>query len=125
MVTVVLAGSAITGAAITVDSLMADPQAAQTLWLLEQSFFDVLIAPPLIVFTLGVSILSIKHGDPPRWLGWSGIAVIVGLIVNYPFALGSLAALGFFWVLALAVTVTIRSQPQQNNHVQQQPKSTS
>jgi hypothetical protein len=79
--------------------------------LLEQSFIDVLIGPPLIVFTLGVSVLAIKHGDPPRWLGWSGIVVSVGSVVNTALSLGSLAILGFIWVLALAVVVTVRPTP--------------
>ena len=65
MVTLFLAGSAIRSATITVGSLASDPQVAKTLWLLEEGFSDV-IGPTLIVFMLGISIVSIDRGDPPR-----------------------------------------------------------
>lgn len=111
-VTVILGGAAIKGASVTVDSLGRDPQVAKTLWLLEHGFFDVLIGPPLVVFTSGVSIVSLQRGDPPRWVGWSGIAVTAGLVANIALGLGSLSVLGFFWVLALAVALTVRGDPE-------------
>jgi hypothetical protein len=104
-----LAESAVIGAAVSVPSLNADPQVAKALWLLELSFIDV-IGPALIVFMLGVSIVSIDRGDPPRWLGWSGVVVAAGLAVNTALLLGSLAVLGLFWVLALAVTMAVHPQ---------------
>jgi len=110
MVTLVLAGSAITSAVI-VGSLAGDPQVAKTLWLLQGGFSDV-IGPALIVFILGVSIVSIDRGDPPRWLGWSGVAAAGILLVNsVSESRVSLALLVFLWVLALAVTMTVRPQP--------------
>ena len=110
MVTLVLAGSAITSAVI-VGSLASDPQVAKTLWLLQEGFSDV-IGPALIVFILGVSIVSIDRGDPPRWLGWSGVAATGILLVNtVSESRVSLALLVFLWVLALAVTMTVRPQP--------------
>jgi hypothetical protein len=111
MVTLFLAGSAIKSAAL-VGSLAGDPQVAKTLWLLEQGFSDV-IGPALIVFMLGVSIASINRGDPPRWLGYSGVVASVVLVVNSVLGTFSLAILVFLWVLALAVTMTIRPQPRQ------------
>ena len=81
MVTLFLAGSAIRSATITVGSLASDPQVAKTLWLLEEGFSDV-IGPTLIVFMLGISIVSIDRGDPPRLLGWSGVMATVVLVVN-------------------------------------------
>ena len=105
-----LAGSAITGAAVSVPSLAGDPQVAKALWLLELSFIDV-ISPALIVFILGVSVVSIRGRDLPRWLGWSGVVGAVGLTVNTALKMGSLAVLGLFWVLALAITMTVRPQP--------------
>ena len=110
MVTLFLAGSAIRSATITVGSLAGDPQVAKTLWLLEEGFSDV-IGPTLIVFMLGVSIVSIGRGDPPRWLGWSGVVATVVLVVNSALGTASLAILVFLWVLSLAVTMTIRPQP--------------
>ena len=111
MVTLFLAGSAIRSAAL-VGSLRGDPQVAKTLWLLEQGFSDV-IGPALIVFMLGVSIVAIKQEDPPRWLGYSGVVASVVLVVNSVLGTFSLAILVFLWVLALAVTMTIRPQPRQ------------
>jgi hypothetical protein len=110
MVTLFLAGSAIASAAVTVGSLASDPQVAKTLWLLQEGFSDV-IGAPLIVFMLGVSIVSINRGDPPRWLGWLGLVATVVLVVNSALETASLAILVFVWVLTLAVTTTIRPQP--------------
>jgi hypothetical protein len=109
MVTLFLAGSAIASAAI-VSALAGDPQTAKTLWVLEKGFSDV-IGSTLIVFMLGVSIVSITQGDPPRWLGWSGLVATVALAANSVPAHASLAILVFIWVLVLAVTMTIRPKP--------------
>lgn len=109
MVTLFLAGSAITSAAVAVASLSSDPQVAKALWLLEQGFSNV-IGPALIVFMLGVSISSMNRGDPPRWLGYSGVVASVVLVVNSVVGSFNLAVLVLLWVLALAVTMTIRPQ---------------
>jgi hypothetical protein len=110
MVTLILAGSAISSAAL-VGSLTGDPQVAKTLWVLEEGF-RVWFGAPLIVFMLGVSIVSINRGDPPRWLGWSGVVATVVAVVNSVLdPRVTLALLVFLWVLALAVTMTIRPQP--------------
>jgi hypothetical protein len=60
------------------------------------------------MFTFGVSSIAITTGDPPRWLGWTGGVVVATLVVNFVLGLGSLGGLGLVWVLALAVTVTVR-----------------
>jgi hypothetical protein len=112
MVTLILAGSAISSAAL-VGSLAGDPQVAKTLWVLDEGF-RVWLGAPLIVFMLGVSIVSINRGDPPRWLGWSGVAATVVAVVNSVLDRRvTLALLVFLWVFALAVTMTIRPQPRQ------------
>jgi len=67
MVTLFLAGSAIASASL-VGSLAGDPQVAKTLWVLQEGFSGV-AAASLLVFMLGVSIVSIKQKDPPRWFG--------------------------------------------------------
>jgi hypothetical protein len=110
MVTLFLAGSAITSAAVAVASLSSDPQVAKALWLLEQGFSNV-IGPALIVFMLGVSISSMNRGDPPRWLGYSGVVASVVLVVNSVVGSFNLAVLVLLWVLALAINMTIRPQP--------------
>ena len=109
MVTLLLAGSAIASAAL-VGSLAGDPQVAKTLWVLQEGFSDV-VGAPLVVFMLGVSIVSIKRGDPPRWLGWSGVVATVVFIANFALGTASLAILTLVWVLVLAVTMAIRPRP--------------
>lgn len=61
-----------------------------------------LIGPPQIAFILGVSSVAVRTGHLPRWIGYSGGAVVVGLVVNTTLALGGLAGLGLLWVLGLA-----------------------
>lgn len=114
MVTLLLAGSAIKSAAV-VGSLSNDPQVAKTLWVLEEGFSDA-SGPAMIVFMLGVSIVSINRGDPPRWLGWSGIGAAILLVVNSALEMASLAVLSLLWVLVLAVTFTMRSTPSIEEH---------
>lgn len=109
VVTLFLAGSAIASAAL-IGSLAGDPQVAKTLWVLQEGFSNV-IGAPLIVFMLGVSIVAIRHGDPPRWLGWSGLVATVVFVVNTALGLASLAILTFIWILVLAATMIIRPQP--------------
>ena len=114
MVTLILAGSAIHSAAI-VGSLAGDPQVAKTLWVLEEGF-RIWLGAPLIMFMLGVSIVSINRGDPPRWLGWSGVVATIVAVVNSALDRRvTLALLVFLWVLTLAVTMTIRPQPRQES----------
>lgn len=107
MVTMVLATSAFAQAAIVVDSLAADPQVAKTLWLVEHGSW-ALIGPPQTAFILAVSVIAIKEGDPPRWYGYSGIVVAIGLIANMVLGLGGIAGLGLLWVLGLAAILTVR-----------------
>ena len=94
-------------ATFTVDSLTNDPQTAKTLWLLEQGAW-IPMTPALATFILGISAGAIRHGDPPRWLGWAGLFVTAVLLVNTWYGMGSPVVLGFFWVLALAVVLAVR-----------------
>jgi hypothetical protein len=111
-VTSVLMGSGILEAATTVDSLVGDPQVAKTLWLLELGFFNALIAPPLIAFTIGVSIHAMQYRSLPRWVSWTGLVTAAALTANIVLGLGGLAsAVGFIWMLAIAAFVTIHPTP--------------
>jgi hypothetical protein len=67
------------------------------------------------VFMLGVSISSMTRGDPPRWLGYSGVVASVVLVVNSVKGSFNLAVLVLLWVLALAIYMTIRPQPRQES----------
>jgi hypothetical protein len=103
----VLATSLFPEAAITAESLIEDPQVAKTLWLLEHASW-AMIGPPLAAFVLGVSLVSLDQGTPPRWVGWSGLVLVAALAVNLLLGLGGLSVIGFLWVLALAGAHTIR-----------------
>jgi hypothetical protein len=97
----------ILSAALAVDSLTRDPDAAKTLWLLEHGTW-VMIGPALAAFVLGVSVGAIRHGQPHRWFGWAGLVVTAVLLVNMWFGLGSPVVLGYVWVLAVAISLAIR-----------------
>lgn len=94
-------------AMFVVDSLTNDPGTAKTLWLLEQGAWIPMTAT-LATFILGVSIGAVRHGDPPRWLGWTGLLVTAVLIVNTWLGVGSPVVLGYLWVLTLAITLTVQ-----------------
>jgi hypothetical protein len=106
MVTMVLGTSTFAQAAIVVDSLASDPQVAKALWLIEHGSW-ALMGPPQIAFILGVSVIALAEGYPPRWYGYSGLVVVVGLVANMMWGLGSLAGLGLLWVLGLAALLTM------------------
>ena len=109
MVTMVLATSTFAQAAIVVDSLAGDPAVAKTLWLIEHGSW-ALMGPPQTAFILAVSTIAISEGIPPRWFGYTGMAVAISLCANLMWGLGSLAALGLLWVLGLAV-ILLRPEP--------------
>jgi hypothetical protein len=103
----ILATSLFLEAAITAESLVEDPQVAKTLWLLEHASW-ALLGPPLAAFAFGVSIVSLGHGTPPRWIGLSGLVLVAALALNLLLGLGGLAVVGLLWVLGLAAANTIR-----------------
>jgi hypothetical protein len=101
MVTMVLATSLFAQAAVVVEALTGDPEVAKTLWLIEHGSW-ALIGPPQIAFILAVSVMAIGEAELPRWYGYFGILVAVGLVANLAWGLGSLAGAGLLWVLGLA-----------------------
>lgn len=104
MVTMVLVTSLFAQAAAMVESLAGDPQVAKTLWLMEHGSW-ALIGPPQIAFILAVSVMAIGEAELPRWYGYFGIVVAVGLVANLVWGLGSLTGAGLLWVLGLAAIV--------------------
>ncbi len=94
-------------AEVTVDSLVAEPQAATSLWLLQQGFEDA-VAFPLLAFVAGVSARSLAVADPPRWVGWSGLAIVAVILANLAMKTASLAVVGFAWVLVMAAALAFR-----------------
>lgn len=106
MFTMVLATSTFAQAAIVVDTLAPDPQVAKTLWLIEHGSW-ALIGRPQIAFIIGVSVVAVAHRAPPRWYGFTGLVVAVGLVANMMRGLGGLAGLGLLWVLGLAALLLL------------------
>ena len=63
-----------------------------------------LIAPPLIALTAAASVVIIRFGALPKWVGWVGIVVAVSLFMPW------IGIVGFMlWVLIVSVVLLIRA----------------
>ena len=85
-----------------------NPELARTLFDMGNSNFAnvwVSIAGMLIA----ASILSIRTGALPKWLGWAGLAVALGLVIARAFLEQSwlASAYGFFWLWMIATSVVL------------------
>ncbi len=85
-----------------------NPELARTLFDMGNSNFAnvwVTIAGMLIA----ASILSIRTGALPKWLGWAGLAVALGLIIARAFLEQSwlASAYGLFWLWMIITSVVL------------------
>lgn len=85
-----------------------NPELARTLFDMGNSNFAnvwVTIAGMLIA----ASILSIRTGALPKWLGWAGLAVALGLVIARAFLEQSwlASAYAFFWLWMIATSVVL------------------
>ena len=80
-----------------------DTQVAKALIALEWRYWWVL-APPMIAFTLGASLVIVRYGALPRWIGWIGFPVAVTLLVPW---VGVFAAAA--WVLVVSIVLLIQA----------------
>ena len=85
-----------------------NPELARTLFDMGNSNFAnvwVSIAGMLIA----ASILSIRTGALPKWLGWAGLAVALGLVIARAFLEQSwlASAYGFFWLWMIITSVVL------------------
>ena len=85
-----------------------NPELARTLFDMGNSNFAnvwVTIAGMLIA----ASILSIRTGALPKWLGWAGLAVALGLVIARAFLEQSwlASAYGFFWLWMIITSVVL------------------
>ena len=90
-----------------------DTQVAKTLIALQWRYIWVL-APPMIAFTLGASLVIVRYGPLPRWIGWIGFPVAVTLFIPW---IGSPVAAA--WILVVSIVMLIESirapEPQAQN----------
>lgn len=90
-----------------------DTQVAKTLIALEWRYLWVL-APPMIAFTLGASLVIVRYAALPQWIGWIGFPVAITLLVpwiGFPVAVA--------WVLVVSIVLVIQAwrtpQPKEAN----------
>jgi hypothetical protein len=60
----------------------SDTQVAKALSALRWKYVWVL-APPMIAFTLGTSLVIVRYADLPPWIGWIGFPVAVTLFIPW------------------------------------------
>ena len=80
-----------------------DTQVAKALIALEWRYWWVL-APPMIAFTLGASLVIVRYVALPRWIGWIGFPVSVTLLIPW---IGVFAAMT--WVLVVSIVMLIQA----------------
>ncbi|MFQ6030174.1 MAG: hypothetical protein ACE5Q6_22095, partial [Dehalococcoidia bacterium] len=80
-----------------------DTQVAKALIALEWRYVWVL-APPMIAFTLGASLVIVRYAALPRWIGWIGFPVAVTLLVPW---IGVFVAV--VWVLVVSIVLLIQA----------------
>ena len=72
------------------------------------------LAPPLIAFTLGASLVIVRYGALPRWIGWIGFPAAVTLFRPW---IGVVVVLA--WILVVSIVLLIQAwrapQPKEAN----------
>ena len=61
-------------------------------------------APPMIAFTLGASLVIVRYGALPRWIGWLGFLVVVSLLMPW---IGMVVTLA--WILLVSLVLTYQA----------------
>ena len=100
-------------ATTAVEDYGPDTQVAKALIALKWWYLWVL-APPMIAFTLGASLVIVRYAALPRWIGWIGFPVAVTLFVPW---FGFSVAMA--WILVVSIVMLIESlrtpEPQAQN----------
>ncbi len=90
-----------------------DTQVTKALIALEWWYLWVL-APPMIAFILGASLVIVRYAALPRWIGWIGFPVAVTLFVPWFGFCGAMA-----WVLVVSIILLVQAlrapQPKEAN----------
>ena len=58
----------------------------------------------MIAFTLGASLVIVRYGALPRWIGWLGFLVTLTLLAPWIGALVTLA-----WILLVSVALAVQA----------------
>ena len=81
----------------------SDTQVAKALIALRWKYVWVL-APPMIAFTLGASLVIVRYAALPRWIGWIGFPVAVTLLLPW---IGRFVAEA--WILVVSIVLVIQA----------------
>jgi hypothetical protein len=96
-----LTGPHTTGA--TSDVELLGEQTSVALWRLSHTFF-VAAEVAFAVFVAALALLAFAGGGLPRWLGWTGLALALVLLI-IPIAWLALIVLLPLWLIALAISL--------------------
>lgn len=82
----------------------SDPGVAKTLAALQWDYIIVL-APPLAALVGGTTVIALRFGALPQWLGWVGVPFTLLLVVPMVAWMG--VFLSPLWVLVVSITLFI------------------
>jgi hypothetical protein len=94
-----------------------DTEVAKTLYVVEWDFITV-FGPPLAVLIGATSAAALLHGGLPRWLGWAGLPLVVGLLSPAMY-FGFILTLP--WLIALSIALTARTMRPPSSALVSQP----
>ena len=77
-----------------------------------QWYADLAYGAVNAVFFAAASVLVLRRGALPTWLGWFALVVAIGLVVTVPFGPGATMEpphiLGFLWIVSVSVVMIVR-----------------
>ncbi len=98
----VMAGLIALQLALATSDFSSDPQIAKTLFVLQWNYV-LLFGPPVIAAAGAASVLSIRFGALPQWVGWFALAVtLTGLLPWIGFIVLAL------WSAIVSVTLLVQ-----------------
>ena len=89
--------------ATTSVSPTVDTQVAKTFFVHQWNYILV-IAPPMIAFTLGASLVIVRYAALPRWIGWVGFVVAISLLLPW---IGAFVTI--IWILIVSIFLLIKA----------------
>ena len=77
-----------------------------------QWYADLAYGAVNAVFFAAASVLVLRRGALPTWLGWLAVVVAIALVVTLPFGPGTTMEpphiLGFLWIVSVSVVMLAR-----------------
>ena len=68
-----------------------------------------LLAPPMIAFALGASLVIVRYAALPRWIGWIGLPVAVTMLIPW---IGMFVVLAWVLVVSIVLLIQVWRAPQ-------------